>query len=382
VGKLHSTNKEEAVMKWSIRFARIAGIDLKIHLTFLIFLAWIGFTYYANGGSEAAVRGVLFIVLLFACVLLHELGHALTARRFGIHTPDITLLPIGGIARLERIPDQPKQELLIAIAGPLVNLIIAGLLILFLHQRATASDLAQLNSPQVAMLAKLASVNLFLALFNLIPAFPMDGGRILRALLAMRLNYARATQIAARVGQGLAFVFGFFGLLYNPLLIFIALFVYLGATQEAGLAQIKDISAGLPVAEAMMTAVKTLPAGAKLEEAAEAVLRTSQHEFPVVDDAGGVLGILLREDIIKALRQRGGEVPVTQVMHRPPAVHPGDPLDEAFAKMEQCGCPALPVVDTSGKFVGLLTPENVGEMMILKSLRPTEGKPSWRLAHA
>src|SRR5712672_2685950 len=116
-------------MKWSIRFARIAGIDLKIHLTFLIFLAWIGFTYYANGGREAAARGILFIVLLFACVLLHELGHALTARGFGIRTPDITLLPIGGIARLERIPENPRQELAIAIAGPLVNVAIAAILI-------------------------------------------------------------------------------------------------------------------------------------------------------------------------------------------------------------------------------------------------------------
>src|SRR3954462_2025642 len=154
-------------MSWSIKFGRIAGIDLKIHLTFLIFLIWIGFTYFARGGAAAARQGVLFILLLFGCVLLHELGHALTAKVFGIETTDITLLPIGGVARLERIPEEPKQELLIAIAGPLVNVVIAGILILVLHQKASAGDLQDLNTPRVGMLAKLASVNIFLVLFNL-----------------------------------------------------------------------------------------------------------------------------------------------------------------------------------------------------------------------
>src|SRR4051794_6806756 len=188
-------------MSWSIKFARIAGIDLRIHLTFLIFLVWIGFSYLARGGIEFALQGILFIILLFACVLLHELGHALTANAFSIHTTDITLLPIGGVARLERIPSEPKQEFLIAIAGPLVNVAIAAILIFYLGQRAAISDLDDLQAPRVAMLSKLASINIGLVFFNLIPAFPMDGGRILRALLAMRMNYLRATDIAASVGQ-------------------------------------------------------------------------------------------------------------------------------------------------------------------------------------
>src|SRR5882762_9707071 len=269
-------------MKWSIKLARIAGIDLKIHITFLMFLAWIAFTYYRAGGQAMAIQGTLFVVLLFLCVVLHELGHALTARSFGIRTPDITLLPIGGVARLERIPENPKQELAIAIAGPLVNVAIAAILIFALNAQATFSDLGDLNTPRVAMLQKLASVNIFLVLFNLIPAFPMDGGRVLRALLAMRMNYARATQVASTVGQGLAFVFGLVGLFSNPMLLFIAFFVYLGASQEAALAQMKDISAGLPVSEAMVTELVTLPANATLDEGAEALLRTSQHEFAVV----------------------------------------------------------------------------------------------------
>ena len=226
-------------MSWSIRFARAAGIDLKIHFTFLIFLIWIGSTYWSLGGAEVALQGVLFIVLLFACVLLHELGHALTANAFGIHTADITLLPIGGIARLERIPTEPRQELLIAIAGPLVNVVIAAVLIFYVDQRADASDFADFNSPRVAMLSKLASVNVGLVLFNLIPALPMDGGRILRAILAMRMNYVRATEIAAKIGQGIAVFLGVIGLFSNSLLIFIALFVFIGAQQEAAMARMR-----------------------------------------------------------------------------------------------------------------------------------------------
>lgn len=209
-----------------------------------------------------AIEGTLFIVLLFVCVLLHELGHALTALHFGVRTPDITLLPIGGVARLERIPEEPRQELLIAIAGPLVNVVIAGVLLLILRGQAGFSELRDLSNPGVALMAKLASVNIFLVLFNLIPAFPMDGGRILRAILAMKFSYARATQAAANIGQALAFVFGLFGLFGNPMLLFIALFVYLGASQEAGLAKVRDITSELPVSEAMVTELRDLPVGA------------------------------------------------------------------------------------------------------------------------
>src|SRR5881409_673379 len=215
-------------MRWSIKIARIAGIDVRIHITFLLFLAWIGFTYYQVGGSAAAIDGVLFILALFGCVLLHEFGHALAARGFGIRTPDITLLPIGGVARLERMPDKPWQELVVAIAGPLVNAVIAAVLIFALGQHLEWEHLERFNQPGIAMLAKLASENIALVLLNLIPAFPMDGGRVLRALLALALPYSRATQIAAWVGQTLAFGLGIVGLFTNPMLILIAFFIFLG----------------------------------------------------------------------------------------------------------------------------------------------------------
>src|SRR6059058_1250846 len=236
-------------MSWSLPIFRIAGIQLRIHLTFLLLIAWLGFEYYTAGGSAAAAGGVLLVLLLFLCVVLHEFGHSFAAKHFGINTPDITLLPIGGVARLERMPEEPKQELIIAIAGPLVNVVIAlGLFV-------AGGSQALLNPTTVeggGLIAQLLTINIILVLFNLLPAFPMDGGRVLRALLATRMSYARATQVAATVGQGFAFVFGFLGLLWNPFLIFIALFVYIGASQEAALAQMKDVSRRFPVSSAMV----------------------------------------------------------------------------------------------------------------------------------
>src|SRR5260370_5528087 len=226
-------------MRSFLKVASIFGIEVRIHLTFLLFLVWIWFSYYQVAGFAGAVQGVLFILSLFACVLLHEFGHAFAARGFGIGTPDITLLPIGGVARLSRIPEKPWQELVVAIAGPLVNLVIAAALIFVIPGSAPLEQLEYLESPRIELLAKLASVNVMLVLFNLIPAFPMDGGRVLRALLAMAMPYARATQIAAWIGQGLAVLFCIFGNFGNPFLFFIAFFIFVGAQQEAAMARSK-----------------------------------------------------------------------------------------------------------------------------------------------
>ncbi|MCS6828854.1 MAG: site-2 protease family protein [Caldilinea sp.] len=370
-------------MGWSIKIARIAGTEIKIHLTFFLLLAWIGLVYYLQGGPGAAVEGVIFIILLFGCVLLHEFGHALAARRYGIPTPDITLLPIGGVARLQRIPDKPRQELVVALAGPAVNVVIAFLLFLWLGRAASLEELTRLESPQLNMAAKLMAVNVWLVLFNLIPAFPMDGGRVLRALLAMRMNYAQATQIAASIGQGIAFLFGFLGLFFNPLLIFIALFIYLGASQEAALAQMRDVARSLPVSAAMVTEFKTLPPSATLNDAIDLLLRTSQHEFPVVDATGRVHGILTRDALLTALRQNGPDTPVREALQGQgelPLVSWRAPFDAAFQEMQACGCPALPVVDDYGRLVGLITPENVGELMMVQSALKKNERLAWRPA--
>lgn len=370
-------------MRWSVKIAKVAGIEVRIHLTFLLLLAFIGISYYQIGGRDAAIEGVGFILLIFLCVLLHEFGHAIAAKAFGIETPDITLLPIGGVARLQRMPEKPSQELIVAIAGPLVNVVIAGVLFLILGFRLDFSGAANLGDPSGSLMAKVAAVNVMLVLFNLIPAFPMDGGRVLRSLLAMTMGHAQATQIAARIGQGLAFVFGFVGLFYNPLLIFIALFVYLGASSENAMAQMKEASTGVRVADAMVTELVSLGDTDTIDDAIEALLRTSQQEFPVLDGDGRVLGILTREPMIRALRQSGPATPVVEIMQPcDQAAHPQDHFEGAFRLMQEVGCPALPVLDGAGRLVGLVTMENIGELMMVRSILRDGERPSWRAAGA
>jgi Zn-dependent protease/CBS domain-containing protein len=355
-------------MSWSLPIVRIAGIQLRIHITFLLLIGWLALGYYAEGGSAAAAGRVLYILLLFLCVVLHEFGHALAAKSFGINTPDITLLPIGGVARLERMPEEPRQELIIAAAGPAVNVVIALALWLVIGWRP-AADTRVFEG--LDLLTKLLQINILLVLFNLLPAFPMDGGRILRALLATRMSYARATQTAATVGQAFAFIFGFMGLFGNPLLIFIALFVYLGATQEAALAQMKDVSRGLPVSSAMVRDFRSLPRSATLQEAVDALLATSQHDFPIVDENGSVIGVLTRHDLIAALRRDDPNIRVEDVMRRDiPTVTTGTRFEDAFRIMQECNCPAVPVLDNMRRLVGLLTPENVSELMMIHSAMP------------
>lgn len=368
-------------MRWSVKIAKVAGIEVRIHLTFVLLLAFIGISYYLGGGAQAAIEGVGFILLIFGCVLLHEFGHAIAAKAFGIETPDITLLPIGGVARLQRMPDKPSQELIVAVAGPMVNVLIAGLLFLVLGLQVDWAQASNLADPSGSMLAKVAVVNVMLVIFNMIPAFPMDGGRVLRALLAMVMGHAKATLIAARIGQGLAFVFGFIGLFYNPLLIFIALFVYLGASSENAMAQMKDVTQGVHVADAMVTELSVLSETDTIDDAIEALLRTSQQEFPVVDPQGRILGILTREPMIRALRQTGPGTPVVQAMQAcPRTVHPQDRFEGAFRLMQESGCPALPVVDGTGRLIGLVTPENIGELMMVRSILREGERPSWRRA--
>lgn len=217
-------------MKWSYRIARIAGIDVRIHVTFLLLPAFFGFGGWQDGGMAGAIGELAFIGALFLCVLLHEFGHALAGRRYGISTPDITLLPIGGVARMENIPDKPSMELVIAVAGPAVNVAIAIVL-----AGALTLTGGVLHGPDGALrilLHNLLVVNCGLVLFNMIPAFPMDGGRVLRALLAMKFSHLTATRVAARTGQVLACGFALFGFFANPMLMLIAIFVFSGAQEE------------------------------------------------------------------------------------------------------------------------------------------------------
>lgn len=217
-------------MTWSYRIARIAGIDVKIHLSFVLLPVIFGYLGWRQGGPAAAGESILFIFLLFVCVVLHEFGHALAGRRFGIRTPDITLLPIGGVARMERIPEKSSQELAIALAGPAVNVLIAAVLGVVL---ATTGGIFFITPEKWRTICQnLMSINLALVVFNLVPAFPMDGGRVLRAVLGFFLPFTTSTRIAARTGQVMAVLFVIGGILWNPMLLLIAFFVFNGARQE------------------------------------------------------------------------------------------------------------------------------------------------------
>jgi Zn-dependent protease/CBS domain-containing protein len=360
-------------MKWSLKLGSYAGIPIYVHLTFFLLVGWLGMVHWTRGRSiEAVFAGVGFILVLFACVLLHEFGHALTAKKYGIKTRDITLLPIGGVARLERMPENPIHELWVALAGPAVNVVISAALFVWLFFTASLEPLKQLSVTTGSFVERIMLVNIFLAVFNMLPAFPMDGGRVLRALLAMRTDYTSATQTAANVGQAMAFVFGFIGLFTNPFLLFIALFVWIGAAQEASMVQMRSSISGIPVKRSMLTDFRTLSPDHTVAHAVELTLAGSQRDFPVVED-GRVIGILTQNDLLAALSQKGQDAPVSVVMQREfTTVDSFDMLETAFIQLKDCKCNTLPVFH-DGILVGLLTMDNVGEFIrIQAALRGTK----------
>jgi len=361
-------------MKWQWKLGNFAGIDLFVHATFLLIVGWYGFIYWQEARTLAgALEGVAFILLLFLAVTLHEYGHALTARKFGIKTRDITLYPIGGVARLERMPDQPIQELWVALAGPAVNVVIAAALFVYLTLTNALVPFSQLTLTTGSFVERLMIVNVSLVLFNLIPAFPMDGGRVLRAILAMNMDYVKATQIAATVGQGAAFLFGLAGLFGNPLLLFIAFFVWMGASQEASMVQMKNALGGIPVTRAMLTDYETLSPRDSLSRVAQLVLAGSQRDFPVVE-AGQVLGVVTRDDFLAALTQHGQNLPVSAVMRSNlPMVDSYEMVEMALMRIQESGSPVLPVTH-SGQLVGIVTTENITEFLMIRSALKTAAR--------
>ena len=361
-------------MSWSLKIARIFGIPIYLHWTFLILILWLAIGQILEGAStREAVSGLVFPLAMFGCVVLHELGHALAARRFGVLTRDITLLPIGGVARLEKMPEKPWEELLVAIAGPLVNVVIA-LILYGLGTRVAfdSKDSQMLVSGSLA--SRLLMVNIFLVLFNLIPAFPMDGGRVLRASLALGMDYGKATRIAAGVGQFLAIVFAFIGLQYNPFLILIALFVWIGAqaeaTQVSERLELQDTSVG----SAMLTEFAALDPRDTLGHAVERLLAGSQHDFPVFDGSE-FKGVLSRSDLLRGLSQAGREAPIEPFLQ--PGLAPidlADPLIPALNRLREAGVPCVPVMD-KGRPTGLLSLENIAELLMVKAALSSRSEP-------
>ena len=354
-------------MKWSWKIARVAGIDVFMHTTFLLLVGFVALTYWLNQGSVAAMlEGVLFLLALFLCVLLHEFGHALTAQKYGIKTRDITLLPMGGVARLERMPEEPLQELWVALAGPLVNVVIAIMLWIGLVATNTFEPITSLSVSQGNFFERLLIVNVSLVLFNLLPAFPMDGGRVVRALLATRMDYMRATHIAATLGQGIAFILGFIGLFSNPFLLFIAFFVWIGAGQEASMVQVKSALSGIPVNRAMLTDFKSLEPTDPLSRPVQLILAGSQHDFPVVTGSS-VVGILTREALIRALSEHNENIFVSYIMQKDFQVVDSNQMLESVSQNFQTNNQSILPVVHNGRLVGLVTMENIGEFMMIQS---------------
>jgi Zn-dependent protease/predicted transcriptional regulator len=365
---------------WSIKLFQIRGIDVKIHLTFVFILVWVAYNWGTAGGAgvQGAVFGLVATILLFACITLHEIAHSLVALSYGIRVHEILLLPIGGVSQIEDMPDKPGQELRIAVAGPLVSFAIAAVLfgLLFLAGRSSNTSLdlslSSITMSWTGMLAYLAAANLLLGLFNILPAFPMDGGRILRALLAMRLDYAKATAIAASIGQALAIAIGLFGFISgNYFMILIAIFVWLGAGQEGGEIRSRGVLREVRVGQAMTGEPLTLRVDDTLSQAIDLTLSSEQADFPVLDAGSArVVGLLTRDDVLRGLRSRGEAATVADAMRTTfPTASPDESLYALQRRILADGGQAIPVLDASGRLVGLLTAMDINEAFWLLSAK-------------
>jgi Zn-dependent protease/CBS domain-containing protein len=363
----------------SFKLFSVQGIDIKVHITFPLILIWAAIQFGLLGqpsfSLSGAAFGVVVTLLLFICVVIHELAHSLTSTWMGYPVEDIVLLPLGGVSQIEEMPEGPGEELLMAIAGPLSNIVIAfflGLLSLF-SPRGLLSGLQQIASDPMALgwedtLPYLILTNIGLAAFNLIPAFPMDGGRVLRSLLATVMPQTQATNVAVRIGQGFAWLLGLGGLLTGNLIwILIAIFVYSGATQEGRMVRIRGILEGMNVRQAFSRDVRTISPSDPVSRAADLTLESFQADFPVCEE-GRIVGLLTRTDIIRALKMREANTEVRRVMKTDfPALEPNDELFQVHQQMESSGLDALPVIE-SGEFAGLLTMRDVNEAYQLLSI--------------
>jgi Zn-dependent protease/predicted transcriptional regulator len=353
-------------MKWSITIAKIFGIPVRLHLTFLGFLLFIAIMNAVRGGIHSATYGVLFIIAIFISVTIHEIGHSLVAQSYGIKVKDITLLPIGGVSRIERIPDDPKQELRIAVTGPLVSFGIALLLFIIIILIAGPKGISGFSFVGGRFLPNLMWVNVLIGIFNILPGFPMDGGRVFRAILAQRMGYVKATKIAASVGQGFAILLGIVGLFFNIWLVFIAFFIYIGAGEEERMVQVRSLLRDIPVAKVMATNFQKLSPDDTLRKALEHIYHGFQEDFPVVSE-NKIVGILTKNEILSSLHKLGLDTKVTEVMKKDfIAVKPNQMLTEVYEQIKRCGCSSLPVVK-GNELLGIITMEAIGQFFMFES---------------
>jgi len=349
----------------------MAGTEVRIHFTFLLLLAWIGIATAASSGAAAGVNVVLFLLLIFLCVLLHEFGHVAAALRYGITTPRITLLPFGGVASMSRIPKQPLHELVVALAGPMVtmvNVVIAGVLILARQGFPVWDESAGMPGGG-NLLDGLIWVNVTLVAFNLIPAFPMDGGRAFRAILSFFVSREKATSVAATLGQMFAVGGGILALVNGqPILLLVAIFVFFAAGSEASMVETEHILEGVDARGAAMSEFHSLKMSDSIQDAIDLILNGSQADFPVVNDVGQCVGIATRNEIIRALREEGPDHRIADSLEAIPSQVDEDlPAVEAWQKLIQSGLPAVAVVDKEGRLTHWLTGENLSEVIMTRS---------------
>ena len=366
-------------MRGSITIATIFGTKVRMHFTFLILLVWVGAGEALARGAEAAITGIIFVLLLFVCVIAHEFGHVLVARHYGGRTRDILLLPIGGVSRMERMPEGPAQELAVAVAGPAVSIAIGAVLIALVGFPTAQS----IESPALqSLLPRLAATNLFLALFNLLPAFPMDGGRALRALLAMRMDRVAATKIAARFGHIIAVLFVLLGLISgNPILLLIGIFIYFGASAEAADTELRQLAQTLMVSDVMRSNVQPIASSASLSDGIALMLKAGQHAIPVTRPDGSLAGVATKDGIIRAVHRSGKETAISEAVQEDvPVVASHQRLADALELMQGHSAPAVIVVNPQGELTGMLTPETLSDLMLVQTLSQ-QHKPDLQLPH-
>lgn len=353
-------------MKWSVSIGKIFGINFRIHVTFFLLLFFIFASVANQRGTQNALLAVLFICAVFVCVLIHEVGHSLIGRRFGKEAKSITLLPIGGVATMEEMPEKPAQEMAMAIVGPLINLVIAGVLLLFVGRWTGIRAPSLYPDSASTFFAELIGVNIMLALFNLIPAFPMDGGRVLRGVLATKMNYVAATSLAVQIGQTLAMLFIFFGIFFNWWLALIGLFLYIGAGSEKQHVMLRSYLHQVPVSEAMTTEFRSVRPDEALSRALEHFYHGCQDDFPVIGETG-VEGILTRDRILASIHEKGLNVLVRDVMDRNFAtVESRMPLDEVYRRLSSSHKTAVAVVD-GGQIKGMVCLDGISRYFMVQT---------------
>jgi len=352
---------------WSFPAGRLFGVDVRIHLTFLFLLAFVWFTESSSLGASGAGRALVLVCIIFGCVVLHELGHALVARRSGLVVRSILLLPIGGMTFMEEPgPEQshPARDIRIAIAGPLINLVIAGVAAIVILTVAPQVKLWHQPLVDAGNLPRsLVWSNVFLGAFNLLPAYPMDGGRILRALLAERMDYVLATRRAVLIGQAMAMVMMLVGLAWNVWLVLIGFFLFLGAQMEDRSVLFHSLLEAVTMEDVMLTGFSVLSPADTLEDALSKAVHTLQDDFPVVRGSE-LVGIINKQRILNALRRDGNGYVQSAMMRNFEIAQRTDSLAACFRKLGARGMTMIPVVEDL-RLVGIVTLQNLTHSMAL-----------------